>query len=97
VDATPGWERVAPVALQTVCVRHHPPGQELDGDALDRHTLQWMGRINRSGQAFLNAAVVAGRWAVRVSIGMMPTERGHVEDIWRRMRDAAEADSAEGP
>ena len=96
VDATPGWERVAPVALQTVCVRHHPPGRGLDGDALDRHTLQWMGRINRSGQAFLNAAVVAGRWAVRVSIGMMPTERSHVEDIWRRMRAAVEEDPSEG-
>jgi aromatic-L-amino-acid/L-tryptophan decarboxylase len=98
VDATPGWERVAPVALQTVCVRHHPPGRGggLDGDALDRHTLQWMGRINRSGQAFLNAAVVAGRWAVRVSIGMMPTERSHVEGIWRRMRAAVEEDPTEG-
>jgi aromatic-L-amino-acid decarboxylase len=88
VDATPGWERVAPVALQTVCVRHRPPG--LDGEALDRHTLEWMGHVNRSGAAYLNAAIVGGRWAVRVSIGMVPTERAHVEALWRRLRATAE-------
>jgi aromatic-L-amino-acid decarboxylase len=88
VDATPPWERVAPVPLQTVCVRHHPPG--LEGDALDRHTLQWMGRVNESGAAFLHAAVLEGRWTVRVSIGTETTERAHVEALWRRMRGAAE-------
>lgn len=89
VDATPPWQRVAPVPLQTVCVRHHPPG--LEGDALDRHTLEWMGRVNASGAAFLHAAVLAGRWTVRVSIGVETTERAHVEALWNRMREAAAA------
>ena len=87
VNATPQWERVAPVPLQTVCVRHRPPG--VDGDALDRHTLAWLERVNRSGDAFLNAAVLAGRWAVRVSIGAETTERAHVAALWERMREAA--------
>ena len=89
VDAAPEWERVAPVRLQTVCVRHRPPG--LDGEALDRHTLDWAERVNQSGAAFLNAAILAGRWAVRVSIGVEATERTHVEALWRRMQDAARA------
>jgi len=88
VDATPPWERVAPVPLQTVCVRHHPPG--LEGEALDRHTLEWMERVNESGAAFLHAAVLAGRWTVRVSIGTETTERTHVAALWRRMQEAAE-------
>ena len=88
IDAAPGWERVAPVALQTVCLRHRPSG--VDGEALDRHTLDWMGRVNRSGEAFLNAAIVNGRWAVRVSVGIVSTERSHVEALWRRLRAAAE-------
>ena len=87
VDATPPWERVAPVPLQTVCVRHHPP--DLEGEALDRHTLAWMGRVNESGAAFLHAAVLAGRWTVRVSIGVETTERAHVAALWRRMQEAA--------
>ena len=35
--ATPGWRVLAPVPLQTVCLRHEPAG--LEGEALDRHTL----------------------------------------------------------
>ena len=58
---------LAPVPLQTVCVRHEPAG--LDGEALDRHTLAWVDRVNRSGAAYLTPAVLDGRWMVRVSIG----------------------------
>jgi aromatic-L-amino-acid decarboxylase len=89
VDAAPHWERAAPVPLQTVCVRHRPPG--IDGEALDRHTLAWLARVNQSGAAFLTAAVLGGRWAVRVSIGVEATERTHVAALWRRIQDAAEA------
>lgn len=31
VDATPGWERLAPVPLQTVCLRHVPAATRQDG------------------------------------------------------------------
>ncbi len=88
VDATTGWERVAPVPLQTVCVRHRPAG--IEGEALDAHTLAWAGRVNRSGAAYLTPAVLEGRWMVRVSIGAEPTERGDVEAAWRVMRAEAE-------
>jgi aromatic-L-amino-acid/L-tryptophan decarboxylase len=87
VDAARDWERIAPVPLQTVCVRHRPPG--LDGAALDRHTLAWLERINRSGDAFLNATVLGGRWTVRVSIGAEMTERAHVAALWERMQTVA--------
>lgn len=87
VDAARDWERIAPVPLQTVCVRHRPSG--LDGEALDRHTLAWLERINRSGDAFLNATVLGGRWTVRVSIGAEMTERAHVAALWERMQTVA--------
>ena len=74
-----------------VCVRHEPPG--LEGEALDRHTLGWADRINRSGAAYLTPATLDGRWMVRVSVGALPTERGHVEALWAVMRREAEATS----
>jgi aromatic-L-amino-acid/L-tryptophan decarboxylase len=89
VAATAGWRVLVPVRLQTVCVRHEPPG--LAGEALDRHTLGWAERINRSGAAYLTPAVVDGRWMVRVSIGSLATERDDVAAVWRAMREAAEA------
>jgi aromatic-L-amino-acid decarboxylase len=88
IGAAPGWRVLAPVPLQTLCVRHEPAG--LDGEALDRHTLAWVERVNRSGAAYLTPAVLDGRWMVRVSIGAETTERSHVEELWRAMRMEAE-------
>jgi aromatic-L-amino-acid decarboxylase len=88
VRFAPHWRVLAPVALQTLCVRHEPPG--LEGEALDRHTLGWAERVNRSGQAYLTPAVLDGRWMVRVSIGAERTEREHVTALWDVMRREAE-------
>jgi aromatic-L-amino-acid decarboxylase len=87
-EAAPGWRVLAPVVLQTVCLRHEPPG--LEGEALDRHTLGWAERINRSGAAYLTPAVLDGRWMVRVSVGAEATERADVEALWAAVRGAAE-------
>ena len=88
VAAAPGWRVVAPVQLQTVCLRHEPEG--LSGDALDAHTLRWCEAVNRSGKAYLTPAVLDGRWMVRVSIGAEDTTRAHVESLWRILREEAE-------
>jgi aromatic-L-amino-acid/L-tryptophan decarboxylase len=87
VDATPDWKRVAPAPLQTVCVRHEPPG--LSGEALDAHTQAWVRRVNESGQAYLTPAILDGRWMARVSIGAESTERRHIEDLWTLMQQQA--------
>jgi aromatic-L-amino-acid/L-tryptophan decarboxylase len=89
VSNTAHWRVLAPVPLQTVCVRHEPPA--LEGEALDRHTLAWADRVNRSGAAYLTPAILDGRWMVRVSIGAIPTERHHVESLWKLMRQTAES------
>jgi aromatic-L-amino-acid decarboxylase len=89
VRQTPGWRLLAPVPLQTLCVRYEPEG--LAGEALDRHTQGWADRINRSGAAYLTPAILDGRWMVRVSIGALLTERVHVEGLWKVMRREAES------
>ena len=80
VRKTENWSVLAPVPLQTLCIRHEPPG--LEGEELDRHTQAWADRVNRSGKAYLTPAILDGRWVVRVSIGSIPTEREHVEALW---------------
>lgn len=87
IDQTPQWRRLAPVPLQTVCVRHEPAG--LSGEQLDRHTLAWVNRINAGGRAYLTPSQLDGRWLVRVSIGALPTEREHVEALWQLMQQEA--------
>lgn len=88
LSATPGWRVLAPVPLQTLCVRHEPAG--LTGEALDKHTLDWAARINQSGDAYVTPAMLDGRWMVRVSIGAELTERDHVARLWALMQDAAD-------
>jgi aromatic-L-amino-acid decarboxylase len=56
----------------------------------DKHTLDWVERINSSGDAYLTPSVLDGRWMVRVSIGALLTEREHVEALWKLIRREAE-------
>ena len=84
IAAAPDWKVLAPVPLQTLCVRHEPAG--LTGEALDKHTLDWVGRLNQSGDAYLTPAMLDGRWIARVSIGAELTEREHVAQLWELMQ-----------
>lgn len=88
VKSTPNWHVLNPVHLQTICVRHEPSG--LEGEALDKHTLDWVERVNNSGKAYLTPATLEGRWMVRVSIGAILTEINHVEGLWELIRQEAE-------
>ncbi len=87
------WELVAPLSLQTVCVRHRPEG--LEGAALDEHTRRWVEAINRSGAAYLTAAELEDSWMARVSIGVETTERHHVERMWELMKRAVVASAGD--
>ena len=81
------WSVVAPVTLQTVCVRHEPAG--MSADEIDAHTLRWVNEINSSGSAFLSPSLLDDRWMVRVSVGVENTERHHVARLWELMQEAA--------
>jgi aromatic-L-amino-acid decarboxylase len=91
VDATPGWERLAPVPLQTVCLRHVPAGVS-DEARIAAHNLDVAGRVNRAGRAYVTPGVVKGRQMIRVSVGAAVTERKDVEAVWRELREAAGAE-----
>jgi aromatic-L-amino-acid decarboxylase len=88
IEAGENWQLLAPLTLQTVCVRHDPGN--LEGDELDRHTLRWVGQINQSGAAFMSPAKLDGRWMVRVSVGVESTERHHLEALWSLMQETAD-------
>ncbi len=88
IQGAAGWHILAPVPLQTLCVRYEPPN--LTGEALDQYTLAWVERVNRSGAAYLTPAVLDGRWMVRISIGAVLTEREHVAALWTLIRREAE-------
>lgn len=92
VCQAPAWELAAPVALQTVCLRHVPPG--LSPEQLNAHNRAWVAALNASGAAYLTGAELEGRWIARVSIGALTTERRHVARLWQLMQEAAQAQLA---
>jgi aromatic-L-amino-acid/L-tryptophan decarboxylase len=87
IDQTPGWERLAPVPLQTVCLRHRLPNQ--DEGQLAAHNLAVAERVNRNGRVYVTPSVLKGKQMIRISIGAEPTERRHVEGVWRELQEAA--------
>ncbi|MBK9519779.1 MAG: aspartate aminotransferase family protein [Anaeromyxobacter sp.] len=87
VDATPGWERLAPVPFQTVTLRHAPPG--LDEAALTAHNLAIAAAINAGGAAYLTPSLLKGRQTLRVSCGSAATTQRHVEALWAALQAAA--------
>ena len=90
IDAAAGWERVAPVPLQTVCVRHVPAGSREEA-AIAAHNLALAERVNRGGRGYVTPSVLKGKQMIRVSIGAEGTERRHVEGIWRALQEASAA------
>jgi aromatic-L-amino-acid decarboxylase len=87
IRVTPGWQVIAPVALQTVCIRHVVAG--LDEAGLTAHNLDIARQINHGGRAYLTPSVVDGRQILRVSIGAERTERRHVEALWAELQAVA--------
>ncbi len=88
IDAAPDWERLAPVPLQTVCVRHVPQAMAGDEPALTAHNLAIARHINDSGAAYLTPSDLKGRQMLRLSLGAETTERHHVEALWRALQGA---------
>ena len=96
VQAAGGWELMAPVNLQTVCLRHLPEGMASE-EELRAHNLGIVARINQAGSYYLTPAVVKGRQLIRVSIGSEATELPDVEGLWEALLDAASIPAAPAP
>lgn len=89
IEQTPDWELMAPVNLQTVCLRHRPE-KKMSAVELNDYTLRWVNQINHSGAALLTPSKIEDTWIVRVSIGVESTCRSHVEAVWKLMQECVQ-------
>ena len=76
VDADDRFELLAPHPLALVTFRLRSGDDE---------TRALMERVNRSGSMYLTHATVGGRFALRLAIGSVLTERRHVEAAWAQL------------
>src|SRR4051812_9024460 len=87
IEATPGFELLAPVPFGLVCFRYRPSGlPENEVDDLNRRVLA---RVNASHRVHLTHTHLGGRFAIRLVIGQRTTEREHVTEAWGLIKDAA--------
>jgi aromatic-L-amino-acid decarboxylase len=89
IDTAPDWERLAPVPLQTVCIRHVPARLAGNEDGLAVHNLRLADAINQLGRSYLTPSVLKGKQMIRVSIGAQATQREHVAALWEDLQEAA--------
>ena len=54
-------------------------------------TISTVAAVNQEGRSYLTPSVLKGTQMIRISIGAQPTEREHVEELWRELREAAGA------
>ena len=92
VRAAPRWEVLAPHPLSVVCFRYAPPG--LDEAALERLNGAILHAVNATGEVFLSHTKIDGRYAIRLAIGNLRTQRSDVELAWQILRREAHREAA---
>jgi aromatic-L-amino-acid decarboxylase len=90
IDAHPGFERVAPVPLSTICFRARTgpagDGAHGDGEASDRLNERLMQAVNDSGQVYLSHARLRDRLVLRLAISGLGVEERHVRLAWELLQ-----------
>ncbi len=89
VDADPDWELLAPTPFSTVCFRYRPADGTVPDERLDAVNEAILNAVNATGEAFLSHTRLRGRFAIRMAIGNLRTERRHVVRAWELLRAAA--------
>jgi aromatic-L-amino-acid/L-tryptophan decarboxylase len=89
VDASPDFERLAPVPMSVVCFRARPAAIAADADALDRFNERLLEQLNASGRLFLSHTRLRGAFTLRLAVGHIRTTEAHVAEAWARICSTA--------
>src|SRR5688572_17206637 len=89
VEDDPDWVLAAPQLFSLVCFRYAPAGlAPEEADAMNQRILD---HINASGRAYLSHTRLHGRLVLRLAIGNLRTERSHVAEAWRLLKEGVNA------
>jgi aromatic-L-amino-acid decarboxylase len=87
VDASAGFERLAPVPFSVVCFRAVAPG--LDEPSTDTLNQRIVDSVNATGEIFVSHTRLVGRYAIRLAIGNLHTREAHVARAWHLLQEHA--------
>jgi aromatic-L-amino-acid decarboxylase len=88
VENDPDFELLAPAPLATVCFRMNMGGADAEKlNSLNKHLLE---KINASDKVFLTHTTLNGNYTIRFVVGQTRSERHHIEEAWRVIKEASE-------
>jgi aromatic-L-amino-acid decarboxylase len=89
ITSAPGWELMAPFAMNVICIRRHPAGID-DEEALTTLNEAIIRKINASGKFYLSGTKLRGRFAIRVVIGQTHVDESHANELYTLMCSIAD-------
>lgn len=76
------FELLAPVPLNTLCFRYHPPHIS-DEEKLDELNRKLLALVNESGRLFITHTRLNDMFTIRMVIGNTHVAKKHVEQAWK--------------
>lgn len=84
VENSNNFELMAPVPLNTICLRYHPPGLD-DEQKLNELNAQLLAKSQESGEYFLTHTKLDGKYVIRVVLGNTRVVQRHAEGVWNHL------------
>ncbi len=88
IRSSPDFELLAPVPLNTLCFRFHPPDVE-GTEELNRLNADLLERANRTGKAFFTHTRLGSDYVIRMVIGQTAVQERHVLAAWDLLQRTA--------
>lgn len=86
VEAKRDWEVLAPHPFSVVCFRYKT--EAMSEEEAERVNARIMETVNASGDVFISHTKVDGKYALRLAIGNLRTQRSDVEAAWEAIEEA---------
>jgi aromatic-L-amino-acid decarboxylase len=90
VESAPDFELLAPVPLNTVCLRYRPEGID-DEQELNSLNERLLSALNDTDKVYMTHTKLAGAYTIRFMIGQTTVEQRHVEAGWDLLAETARA------
>jgi aromatic-L-amino-acid decarboxylase len=87
IDAEPDWEVLAPHPFSVVCFRYR--GNGMSEDETQALNAALLDAVNATGEIFISHTKLDGKYALRLAIGNLRTQRSDVEAAWDLLREKA--------
>lgn len=89
IDNAGDFELMAPVPLNTICFRYHPPHVD-DNDLLNEMNEDLIEHLNVSGKIFVTHTRLNGSYVIRLVIGQTEVEPRHIDETWELICETVE-------